>query len=52
VPIPGTKRVQRVEENTAADSIALTPDQLGILDRLRPAEGGHHTESQMQMIER
>ena len=52
VPIPGTKRVQRVEENTAADSITLTPDQLGTLDRLRPAEGGHHTESQMQMIER
>src|SRR5829696_8590499 len=27
-PIPGTRRVSRVEENTAADAIELTPDQL------------------------
>jgi aryl-alcohol dehydrogenase-like predicted oxidoreductase len=26
-PIPGTKRVARVEENTAADRIALTPSR-------------------------
>jgi aryl-alcohol dehydrogenase-like predicted oxidoreductase len=52
VPIPGTKRVHRVEENTAADAIELTAEQLAALDRLTPAEGGHHTEAQMQMIER
>jgi aryl-alcohol dehydrogenase-like predicted oxidoreductase len=52
VPIPGTKHVSRVEENTAADGITLTADQIATLDRLTPAEGGHHTDAQMQMIER
>ena len=52
VPIPGTKRVSRVEENTAADGIELTAEQIATLDRLTPAEGGHHSEAQMQMIER
>jgi len=52
VPIPGTKRVSRIEENTAADGLTLTAEQIAILDRLTPAEGGHHTEAQMQMIER
>jgi aryl-alcohol dehydrogenase-like predicted oxidoreductase len=52
VPIPGTKRVSRVEENTAADGIELTAEQVATLDRLTPAEGGHHTDAQMQMIER
>ncbi|GAA2367712.1 aldo/keto reductase [Catellatospora methionotrophica] len=52
VPIPGTKRVHRVEENTAADAVELTADQISVLDRLAPAEGGHHTDAQMQMIER
>src|SRR6478736_846119 len=31
-PIPGTRRVSRVEENTAADGIELTRDQLKRLD--------------------
>jgi aryl-alcohol dehydrogenase-like predicted oxidoreductase len=52
VPIPGTKRVSRVEENTAADSIKLTSEQIATLDALPVAEGGHHDEAQMQMIER
>ena len=52
VPIPGTKRVSRVEENTAADAIELTAAQVATLDHLTPAAGGHHTEAQMQMIER
>ncbi|WP_328468978.1 aldo/keto reductase [Actinoplanes sp. NBC_00393] len=52
VPIPGTKRVSRVEENTAADAVELTPEQVAKLDALTPAEGGHHTDEQMQMIER
>jgi aryl-alcohol dehydrogenase-like predicted oxidoreductase len=50
-PIPGTKRVVRVEENTAADSIELTPDQIDKLTNLTPAAGGHHNEQQMKMIE-
>lgn len=34
VPIPGTKRVERLQENVAASAVALTDDQLG---RLREA---------------
>ena len=33
-PIPGTKRVSRVQENTAADGIELTAGQVGKLDNL------------------
>jgi aryl-alcohol dehydrogenase-like predicted oxidoreductase len=51
-PIPGTKRVSRVEENVAADDIRLSADQLERLDRLTPAAGDHHAEAQMRMIER
>jgi aryl-alcohol dehydrogenase-like predicted oxidoreductase len=52
VPIPGTKRVARLEENVAADTIELTPGQLAALDELTPAVGGHHAEAQMQWIDR
>jgi aryl-alcohol dehydrogenase-like predicted oxidoreductase len=52
VPIPGTKRVARLEENVAADSIELNPDQLVRLDQLTPAVGGHHAEAQMGWIDR
>jgi aryl-alcohol dehydrogenase-like predicted oxidoreductase len=50
--IPGTKRVSRVEENAAADDIVLSPEQIDKLDNLTPAVGDHHSEQQMQMIER
>ncbi|GGO22395.1 aldo/keto reductase [Micromonospora parathelypteridis] len=52
VPIPGTKRVSRVQENAAADAVTLTPEQIVTLTALPVAEGGHHTDEQMQMIER
>lgn len=52
VPIPGTKRVTRLEENVAADAIELTADQLARLDRLTPPVGGHHAEAQMAWIDR
>jgi aryl-alcohol dehydrogenase-like predicted oxidoreductase len=51
-PIPGTKRVSRVEENVAADEIVLTAEQLGKLNDLTPASGDHHEEDQMQMLDR
>jgi len=51
-PIPGTKRVSRVEENVAADDIQLSPDQLDRLDAITPAAGDHHSEEQMRLIER
>ena len=51
-PIPGTKRVSRVEENIAADDVVLTADQIRRLDNLPVASGDHHNEAQMQLLER
>jgi aryl-alcohol dehydrogenase-like predicted oxidoreductase len=51
-PIPGTKRVARVEENIAADRIELSTEQLDKLNNLTPPAGDHHNEEQMRMIDR
>ena len=51
-PIPGTKRVSRVEENAGADDIELSAEQLERLDKLTPVAGDHHNEAQMRLIER
>jgi aryl-alcohol dehydrogenase-like predicted oxidoreductase len=51
-PIPGTRRIARLEENVAADDVVLTADQMKRLDELTAASGGHHNEAQMEMIER
>jgi aryl-alcohol dehydrogenase-like predicted oxidoreductase len=51
-PIPGTKRVARLEENVAADDINLSPEQIERLDNLPAAAGDHHNEAQMRMLER
>jgi aryl-alcohol dehydrogenase-like predicted oxidoreductase len=51
-PIPGTKRVARVEENIAADTLELSPQQIERLNNLPPAAGGHHNEEQARMLER
>jgi aryl-alcohol dehydrogenase-like predicted oxidoreductase len=51
-PIPGTKRVSRVEENTAADSVELSADQLERLNNLAPATGERHEEGNMAVIDR
>jgi aryl-alcohol dehydrogenase-like predicted oxidoreductase len=51
-PIPGTKRVSRVEENTAADAIELSTEQLRRLDDLTPAAGERHNEVNMAAIDR
>jgi aryl-alcohol dehydrogenase-like predicted oxidoreductase len=52
VPIPGTKRVSRVEENIAADGIQLSAEQIDTLNNLTPAAGDHHNEEQMRLLER
>lgn len=52
VPIPGSRRAARVEENTAAAAVQLGPGLLSRLDALPPAAGGHHTEEQMRMMDR
>ena len=50
-PIPGTRRVARVEENTAADAVVLTAGQLARLDRLTPAAGARHDDANMSRID-
>src|SRR5204863_2293347 len=51
-PIPGTKRVSRVEENTAADGIVLSAEQIERLNELTPASGERHDEANMSTVER
>ncbi len=51
-PIPGTKRVARVEENTAADRIKLSAKQIERLNNLTPAAGERHEEANMAVIDR
>jgi len=52
VPIPGTKRVARVEENIAADTVQLTAGQLAKLTAITPAAGDHHNEEQTRLLDR
>jgi aryl-alcohol dehydrogenase-like predicted oxidoreductase len=51
-PIPGTKRVSRVEENMAADGIELSVEQIRRLNDLTPATGERHEEASMSTIDR
>ncbi|MET4921736.1 aldo/keto reductase [Streptomyces sp. PSRA5] len=51
-PIPGTKRVARVEENTAADAVRLTAAQVERLNNLTPASGERHEAGNMATIDR
>jgi aryl-alcohol dehydrogenase-like predicted oxidoreductase len=51
-PIPGTTRISRVEENTAAVDVHLTDDQVARLDALRPPAGERHRESDMTTVNR
>lgn len=50
-PIPGTKRVSRVEENTAADQVVLTAAQLEQLNQLPAALGERHDEGNMAAVD-
>jgi aryl-alcohol dehydrogenase-like predicted oxidoreductase len=50
-PIPGTKRVSRVEENTAADGVELSAEQIERLNNLAPATGERHDEANMAVID-
>ena len=51
-PIPGTRRVARVEENTAADGIELSAVQIERLNNLTPAAGDRHDEANMSTVDR
>ena len=44
VPIPGTKRVSRLEENVVAADLILSPDHLARLDAIRPPVGDRYAD--------
>ena len=44
VPIPGTKRVARLEENAGAAAVKLSPDQLEHLTAIRPPVGNRYAD--------
>jgi diketogulonate reductase-like aldo/keto reductase len=46
------RRVARVEENTAADTIQLSDDQLDRLSNLTPPAGERHDEANMASVDR
>lgn len=53
VPIPGTTKKARVEENAAAAEIELSPDDLDAIDALTPkgvAAGGRYDERGMMLV--
>ncbi|MDI3263279.1 aldo/keto reductase [Aerosticca soli] len=55
VPIPGTKRRERLEENVGALQVHLSRDDLAELDRILPpgaAAGERYAAPQMQAIDR
>ena len=52
IAIPGTKRVSRVEENTAADGVELSAAQIERLNDLTPATGERHDETNMAAVDR
>ena len=43
-PIPGTKRVDRLEENVAADAVTLSADQLATLDAIAAPVGDRYAD--------
>jgi aryl-alcohol dehydrogenase-like predicted oxidoreductase len=53
VPIPGSTRPERVEENAAADVITLSPSDIAALDSVGSAVAGErYTEGGMRMVNR
>ncbi|TQL78215.1 aryl-alcohol dehydrogenase-like predicted oxidoreductase [Stackebrandtia endophytica] len=50
-PIPGTKRVHRVEENAAADQVQLSTEQLARLDGVAPAVGERYDPERLALLE-
>jgi aryl-alcohol dehydrogenase-like predicted oxidoreductase len=53
VPIPGTTKLHRLEENIAAAGLELTPDELRELeDAHLDAEGARYSEANQRFIDR
>ena len=54
IPIPGTKRVQYLEENAAASQVQLTSQDLQALDQVAPhgaAAGSRYNQQMMNLIQ-
>jgi aryl-alcohol dehydrogenase-like predicted oxidoreductase len=55
VPIPGTKKISRLEENAGAASVHLTPQELSEIDQAFPpgaAAGARYAEGAMRTVNR
>jgi aryl-alcohol dehydrogenase-like predicted oxidoreductase len=53
VPIPGTTKLHRLDENIAATDLALMPDDLRDIEEAQiDAEGARYAEAQQRMIDR
>jgi aryl-alcohol dehydrogenase-like predicted oxidoreductase len=55
VPIPGTRRLERVEENAAATGVPLSADELADLDELAArigVQGNRYNEQHMSLVGR
>jgi len=53
IPIPGTTKLHRLEENIAAIDVELTPDDLREIDDAQlTAEGARYGESTQRMVDR
>ncbi len=54
-PIPGTRKIERLEENAGADTVYLADDDIAELETALPpgaAEGGRYHESMMGTLDR
>jgi aryl-alcohol dehydrogenase-like predicted oxidoreductase len=53
VPIPGTTKLQRLEENIASTELELTPEDLSEIDATQiEAQGARYSEANQRMIDR
>jgi aryl-alcohol dehydrogenase-like predicted oxidoreductase len=53
IPIPGTTRAERVDENADAVQVSLPPDELASLDALfTMVAGDRYTEGGMRTVNR
>ena len=55
VPIPGTRRVERLDENLAAAAVELTADDLGEIERAAAqiqVQGARYPEQLQRLIDR
>ena len=53
VPIPGTTKLHRLEENIAAAAVELTPDDIREIEEAEiDAHGARYSEAHQQMIDR